>query len=63
MADIFGDAPPQDMVRASKGWLKQKKGGVRSHMSSLRKENLNLKSRLKQLEAAVAEIVSKKGKK
>ena len=62
MADIFGDAPPQDMVRASKGWLKQKKGGVRSHMSSLRKENLNLKDRLGQLESVVEQLVSKKKK-
>lgn len=63
MADIFGDNPPQDYTRGTKGWLKAKANPVKVGLKVLKAENADLKSRLEQLEAAVAEIVSKKGKK
>ena len=62
MANIFGDNPPQDFVRGSKAWLKAKGNPVTKKLRSIKQENLDLKSRLEQLEAAVAEMVSKKKK-
>ena len=63
MADIFGDNPPQDYSRGNKGWLKPKSNPIKSRIKLLKAENIDLKSRLEQLEIAVAEMVSKKGKK
>ena len=62
MANIFGDNPPSEFVRSSKGWLKAKPNPTKKQIKSLKSENADLKSRLEQLEAAVAEIASKKKK-
>ena len=63
MADIFGDNPPQDYARGTKGWLKPKSSPVKKTLNKLKSENADLKSRLEQLEAAVAEMASGKKKK
>lgn len=63
MANIFGDNPPQDFVRGSKAWLKAKGNPIAKKLRSIKQENLDLKSRLEQLEVAVAEITTKKSKK
>lgn len=62
MADIFGDNPPQDYARGSKGWLKPKASSAKKKLSLIRAENADLKSRLEQLEATVEQLVSKKKK-
>ena len=62
MADIFGDNPPQDYTRGSKGWLKPKANSAKKRLSVIKAENADLKSRLEQLEAAVEQLVSKKKK-
>ena len=63
MADIFGDNPPQDYARGNKGWLKPKANSAKKRLSVIKAENADLKSRLEQLEAAVAEMASNKKKK
>lgn len=63
MADIFGDNPPQDMIRSKKGWLKAKATPTKKQLLNLKNENVELKSRLEQLEAAVEQLGNKKGKK
>lgn len=63
MADIFGDNPPQDMLRSKKGWLKAKATPTKKQLLNLKNENAELKTRLEQLEAAVAEMASGKKKK
>ena len=60
MPNIFGDNPPQDYTRGNKGWLKPT--GPKKQLTKIKKENADLKSRLEQLEAAVAELASKKKK-
>lgn len=62
MADIFGDNPPQDMLRSKKGWLKAKATPTKKQLLNLKNENAELKTRLEQLEAAVEQLVSKKKK-
>ena len=62
MADIFGDNPPQDYARGTKGWLKPKSSPVKKSLSKLKSENADLKDRLEQLEAAVEQLVNKKKK-
>ena len=58
------DNPPNGFDRAKvRGWLHVAPGPNRKAIDKLNAENADLKSRLEQLEAAVAEIVSKKGKK
>ena len=63
MADIFGDNPPQDYVRGNKGWLKPKANSAKKKLNLIKAENADLKSRLEQLEAAVADLASGKKKK
>lgn len=63
MANIFGDNPPNDFIRGNKGWLKSKPSGAIKRLSKLKVENAELRARLEQLEVAVSEITSKKGKK
>ena len=62
MANIFGDNPPQEFTRGSKGWLKLKPSANKKQLSKLRDENTELKSRLEQLEAMVEQLASKKKK-
>ena len=63
MKPDFFNQPPQGYVRSPNGWLRAAKTPQMTAAKRLRVENKDLKSRLEQLEAAVAEIVSKKGKK
>jgi hypothetical protein len=62
MANIFGDNPPADYRRGNKGWLKAKSSPQKVQVKELKQENKDLKSRLELLEAAVAELASKKKK-
>lgn len=60
---LFDDNPPQGMERGKRGWLVPKPSSQLKRVSELKQENTELKSRLEQLEAAVSELTSEKGKK
>ena len=60
---IFDDNPPNGYIRSpNKGWIVPKKTGTSKKLSNLKQENLELKERLEQLEAAVSEMANKKKK-
>ena len=57
------DNPPTGFDRGhARGWLHVAQSPNAKSISKLKSENLDLKFRLEQLEAAVAEMVSKKKK-
>lgn len=60
--NIFGDNPPSEFKRGNKGWLKAEQSPTKKQLRSIKKENTELKSRLEQLEATVAELATKKKK-
>ena len=62
MAFSFGDSPPSEFTRANKGWLKRKKTASKAATDKIKSENVGLKQRLEELEAAVNKLVSKKKK-
>ena len=61
--NIF-DKPPEGFDRSNtRGWLQITQSPQRKTLNKLKSENADLKSRLEQLEAAVAEMASGKKKK
>ena len=60
---VFEPELPKGFREGNRGWSLKVPSSKDKKLSKIKTENVDLKSRLKQLEAAVAEIVSKKGKK
>lgn len=60
---VFQQDIPKGYKKGSPGWALVVPTAKDKKMSKLKAENVDLKSRLEQLEAAVEQLVSKKGKK